>query len=128
MRRCHFRIAVAILVNVLFLATAVAHACIGTVAARASHHHGGIETAAIVQHSHAEGQDENCRSVRDRFISLAPRASETNSLVGSLDIIPTVGEPPITAIQMFTAERPPGTRSTADDQPPLYITNSVFRI
>jgi hypothetical protein len=127
MKRPRFRITVAGFVSILFLATAIAHACIGTVARHGAHDHGGIQATGLVQNSHAEGQDENCRSVRDRFISLAPRSTETPS-VANVQVIPTIGEPTITAIQTFTAERPPGTHFIADDQPPLYIFNSVFRI
>ena len=129
MKRPHFRITVAVFASILFLATAVAHACIGTVARHGAHDHAaGIQDAGLVQNSHAEGQDENCRSVRDRFISLAPRSTEIPSLFANLSVIPTIGEQTITAIQTFTAEGPPGAHFIADDQPPLYIFNSVFRI
>jgi hypothetical protein len=124
----HLRITVAVLVGILFLATSVAHACIGIVAAHDTHHHGGVHAAGPVQHSHPEAQDENCRSLRDRLLSLAPRPSQSHSLVWHLDMMPTVGETAVTAVQMFTAERPPGTHWISDNQSPLYIFNSVFRI
>jgi hypothetical protein len=124
-----FRITVAIFASILFFATGVAHACIGTTAPHDMHDHGGVQAVGpFVQTSHAEAQDENCRSVRDRFVSSVPRSSETDSLLCNLDMVPTMGEQAVTAIQMFTAERPPGIHLIADNQSPLYIFNSVFRI
>jgi predicted DNA repair protein MutK len=128
MKRPRFHIAVAVLAGILFLAVTVAHACIGTVASHGAHDHSGIQAAGLVQTTHSEAQDENCRSVRDRLVSLAPELSQTHSLVGDLQTILVIGEQVITEIQRLTAERPPGANSTADDQPPLYIFNSVFRI
>jgi hypothetical protein len=128
MKRRYFRITVAVVASILFLGTAVAHACIGTFASHSAHDHGGIHAAGRVQTPHPESQDENCRSVRDRLISLAPRPAEAHSLVANLDVIPIIGEQIITAIQAFTAERPPGNHSVGGDQPPLYIFNSVFRL
>ncbi len=128
MKNPRFHIAVAVFAGILFLAVTVAHACIGTTAPHGAHDHSGIQAAGLVQTSHAEAQEENCRSLRDRFVSLAPEPSQTHSLVGDLHTFPIIGEQVVTEIRTLTAERPPGANSIADDQPPLYIFNSVFRI
>ena len=128
MKKPRFDIGVAVFAGILFLAVTVAHACVGTIAPHGAHNHSGIQAVGLVQTSHAEAQDENCRSLRDRFVSLAPEPSQTLSLVGDLYTIPIIGEQGVTKIQTPTAERPPGANSIADDQPPLYIFNSVFRI
>ncbi len=128
MKKGYFHIAVAIPVGVFFLTVTVAHACIGTVATRGAHEHGNMHSPGPMQTSHTEAQDEMCRSLRDRLISLAPQPSQSHSLVSDLNTIPAMGEPMVAEIQAFTAERPPGSGSIADDQPPLYIFNSVFRI
>ena len=128
MKRTRLHIAVAASVAILFLAVTVAHACIGTVTSHGAHDHSGIQAASVTQTSHAEAQDEACRSVRDRFVSLAPELSQTHSLVSDLHTIPIIGERVVAEMQTLTAERPPGTDVIADDQPPLYIFNSVFRI
>jgi hypothetical protein len=129
MKKARFHIAVAVFAGILFIAVTVAHACIGTAAPRGAHDHSGMQAAAgLMQTSHAEAQDEICRSLRDRFISLVPEPSQSNFVVADLNAIPAIGEQVVAEIQMFTAERPPGSSSLADDQPPLYIFNSVFRI
>jgi hypothetical protein len=131
MKRTHFHIAVAISAGIFFLAVTVAHACIGTATSHDAHDHSGFKVRSVLQASHADAQDEACRSVRDRLISLAPEPSLTHSLVGDLNhlnTIPMIGQQVVAEIQKLTAERPPGANSTADDQPPLYIFNSVFRI
>ena len=122
------RITVTVVSAILFLTTAVAHACIGTVTARGAHDHSGVQAAGLVQTSHGEAQDENCRSLRDRFLSLVTGVSHTSSLIGDIHATPVAGEGIATAIQMFTAERPPGIHLIADNQSPLYIFHSVFRI
>lgn len=129
MKKPHFHIAVAVFAAILFLAVTIAHACIGTAAPHGAHDHSGMQAAAgLMQTSHAEAQDEICRSLRDRFISLAPKPSQSHFLVSDLNTIPTIGEQMVANIQTLTAERPPGSGSIADDQPPRYIFNSVFRI
>jgi len=129
MKKEHFQIAIAISVGIFFLTVTIAHACIGTAAPRGAHDHSGMQVAAgLMQTSHAEAQDEICRSLRDRFISLAPEPSQSHFVVTDLNAIPAIGEQGVAQIQMFTAERPPGSSSIAADQPPLYIFNSVFRI
>lgn len=128
MKKNRFHIAVAVFAGILFLAVTVAHACIGTTAPHGSHDHSAIQSAGFVQALHSEAQDETCRSLRDRFVSLAPEPSQAHSLVGDLHTIPIIGEQVVTEIQTRTAERPPGANSIADDQPLLYIFNSVFRI
>ncbi len=124
----NFHMTVAAIAGILFLATSVAHACIGTVGGHDAHHHGGIQAVGLAQSSHAEAKDEDCKSVRDRLLSLAPSPSQAHSLAWHLDLMPTAAESAVTAVQLFTAERPPGTRWTSDSQSPLYIFNSVFRI
>ncbi|MGE5817400.1 MAG: hypothetical protein ACM37Z_05205 [Deltaproteobacteria bacterium] len=128
MKRTRFHIAVAVSAGIFFLVVTIAHACIGTAASHGAHDHSGIQAVGLAQTSHVEAQDETCRSLRDRFVSLAPEPSETHFLVGDLHTIPIIGEQVVTEIQKLTAERPPGANSIADDQPPLYIFNSVFRI
>ena len=128
MKKPRFHIAVAVFAGILLLVNIVAHACIGMTASHGAHDHSGIQCAGLVQTSHAEAQEENCRSLRDRLVSLAPEPSQTHPLVGDLHTIPIIGEQVVTEIQTLTAERPPGANSIADDQPPLYIFNSVFRI
>jgi len=124
----NFHMTVAVLAGILFLATTVAHACIGTVAGHDVHHHGGIEADGLAQSSHAEAQDENCKTLRDRLLSLAPGPYQAHSLAWHLDLMPTAAEPAVIAVQMFTAERPPGTHWPSDNQSSFYIFNSVFRI
>ncbi len=130
MRKGRFHIAVAISVGVFFLTVTVAHACIGTVATRGAHEHRGMHSAGPVQTPHTEAQDEICRSLRDRFISLAPEPSQSHLLLTELNAnsVIGIGEQITVEILMFSAERPPGSGSVVDDQPPLYIFNSVFRI
>ena len=128
MKKSCFHIAVAVFAGILFLTVTVAHACIGMAAPQGAHDHSGFKAGGLLQASHSEAQDENCRSLRDRFVSLASERSQTHSLVGDLHTIPIIGEQVVTQIQTLTAERPPGANSIADDQPPLYIFNSVFRI
>lgn len=129
MKKNRFHVAVAISVGIFFLTITIAHACIGTAAPRGAHDHSGMQTAVgLMQTSHGEAQDEICRSLRDRFVSLAPEPSQSHFVVTDLNTIPAIGEQALAEIQMFTAERPPGSSSIAADQPPLYIFNSVFRI
>ena len=129
MKRTRFHIAVAVSVGIFFLAVTVAHACIGTTTRRGGHGCGGLESGAgRLQTSHTETQDETCMSVRDRFVSSAFGLSQTHSWFGDLHAIPSIREQIGNEPPMHTAERPPGTGITADDQPPLYIFNSVFRI
>jgi hypothetical protein len=127
MKKSRFHIAVAVFAGILFLAVTVAHACIGTTAPHGAHDHSGMRAAGLLQTSHA-AQDETCNSLRDRFVSLAPKPSQTHFLVGDLNTIPMIGDQMVAKIQTLTAERPPGSNSIAQDQPPLYIFNSVFRI
>jgi hypothetical protein len=128
MKKTRFHIAVAVFAGILFGAVTLGHACIGTVTPRGTHDHSGIQAIGLVQTSHTEAQDENCRSLRDRFTSLAPQPSQTHFLIGDLHAIPIIGDQVVMEIQTLTAERPPGSDSIADDQAPLYIFNSVFRI
>lgn len=128
MKRTRFHIAVAVSAGIFFLAVTVAHACIGTAASHDAHDHSGFKVRSVLQASHANAQDEACRSVRDRLISSVPQSHQTHSLFGSRHTIPVIGEQLVTEHQTLTAERPPGANSIADDQPPLYIFNSVFRI
>ncbi len=128
MRKRHFHIAIAVFVGIFFLAVTIAHACIGTTTRRAAHGCGGLESGAgRLQASHTETQDETCTSVRDRFVSSAFGLSQTHSWFGDLHAIPIIRAQVGNEPETFTAERPPGS-SSADDQPPLYIFNSVFRI
>jgi hypothetical protein len=128
MKKSLFHISVALIAAILFLTVTTAHACIERPAAHHAHDHSVIQSAGLGQSAHGEAQDENCRSVRDRFISLAPGSTDTLPLVASLDLIPTIGDQTVAALQRFTAERPPGPPSIGDNQSPLYIFNSVFRI
>ena len=128
MKKTRFHIAVAVSAGIFFLAVTIAHACIGTATSHGAHDHSAIEAAGLAQTSHAEAQDETCGSIRDRLVSVAPQPSQTHSLVGDLHTTPIIGEQVVAEIQTLTAERPPGTDSIADDQPPLYIFNSVFLI
>lgn len=128
MKRTRFHIAVAVSAGIFFLVVTIAHACIGTAASHGAHDHSGIQAVGLAQTSHVEAQDETCRSLRDRLLSSVPQSPQTHSLFGALHTIPVIGEQLVTEHQTLTAERPPGANSIADDQPPLYIFNSVFRI
>ena len=129
MKRTPSHIAVAVSVGIFFLAVTIAHACIGTVSSHGAHDHSGMHAGTgHLQTSHAEAQDETCNSLRDRFVSLAPMPAQSHFLVGDLNAIPLIGKQVVAEMQTFTAERPPGSGFIADDQPPLYIFNSVFRI
>jgi hypothetical protein len=127
-RKSLVRTAIAASVTVLFIAVTIAHACIGTAASHRAHDHSGFAVGGLQQTSHTDPQGENCRSVRDRLLSLVPQSPQTHSLLGALHTIPVIGEGLVTELQALTAERPPGTNRIADDQPPLYIFNSVLRI
>ena len=128
MKKTRFHIAVAVVAGILFLAVTVTHACIGTTTRRGAHGCSGFEGSSLLRASHTEAQDENCGSVRDRFVSLASGPSQSHPFAGELYLIPNIREQLVTKLQMLTAERPPGLSCIADDQPPLYIFNSVFRI
>ena len=129
MKKRYFQIAIAISVGIFFLTVTVAHACIGTTTHRGAHGCGGLESGTgRLQPSHTEAQEETCTSVRDRFVSIGFGLSQTHSWFGDLHPIQMIREQVVAEIQKLTAERPPGANSTADDQPPLYIFNSVFRI
>ncbi len=127
MGKGHFHIAVAISVGVLFLTVTIAHACIGMVAAHPAHEHGRMHTTEPMSKSHADAQDEICKSLRDRLVSLAPQPPQAHSFITALNTITAIAEPPGVEIQAFTAERPPGVHPSYN-QSALYILKSVFRI
>ncbi len=129
MSKRSFQIAIAISVGIFFLTVTIAHACIGTITHRGGHGCGGLESSAgRLQTSHTETQDETCTSVRDRFVSLAFGLSQTHSWFSDLHAIPVIREQIGNEPSILSAERPPGIVSIDDDQQPLYLFNSVFRI
>jgi hypothetical protein len=130
MMKDRFHIAVAILVASFFLTVTSAHACIGAVTSGGGHEHGGMHSTGPLQTPPAGAQDEICRSLRDRLIAVAPQASQSHLILTDLNavLVIGIGEQLAWEVQTLGAERPPGTGCVADDQPPLYIFNSVFRI